>query len=131
MAVSLFAWGVAPNVWTLLIVLAPLAFSGGVLNTVINSALSKSVYPEEVGGVLGISASLESLTRVIAPTVGGVLLSLARPWGPALFTGVVMLWVASFAWRRLFVHPDPPLQPREEASPYAYSGSSGAAATQS
>jgi DHA1 family tetracycline resistance protein-like MFS transporter len=131
MAVSLFAWGVAPNVWTLLIVLAPLAFSGGVLNTVINSALSKSVHPEEVGGVLGISASLESLTRVIAPTVGGVLLSLARPWGPALFTGVVMLWVASFAWRRLFVHPDPPLQPREEASPYAYSGSSGAAATRS
>lgn len=131
MTVSLFAWGVAPNVWTLLIVLAPLAFSGGVLNTVINSALSKSVHPEEVGGVLGISASLESLTRVIAPTVGGVLLSLARPWGPALFTGVVMLWVASFAWRRLFVHPDPPLQPREEASPYAYSGSSGAAATRS
>ncbi len=112
MAVSLLLWGLAPNVWTLLIVMAPLAFGGGVLNTVINSALSKAVYPEEIGGTLGISASLESLTRVIAPALGGVLLSLARPWGPALFTSVIMVWVATFIWRRLFVNPDPPLAPR-------------------
>jgi len=112
MAVSLFFWGLAPNVWTLLIVMAPLAFGGGVLNTVINSALSKSVHPEEIGGTLGISASLESLTRVIAPALGGVLLSLARPWGPALFTSLIMVWVATFVWRRLFVNPDPPLAPR-------------------
>lgn len=112
MAVSLLLWGFAPNVWTLLIVMAPLAFAGGVLNTVINSALSKSVYPEEIGGTLGISASLESLTRVISPALGGLLLSLARPWGPALFTSVIMVWVASFIWRRLFVNPDPPLEQR-------------------
>ncbi len=112
MAVSLLLWGFAPNVWTLLIIMAPLAFGGGVLNTVINSALSKSVYPEEIGGTLGISASLESLTRVIAPALGGLLLSLARPWGPALFSSIVMVWVASFIWRRLFVNPDPPLEKR-------------------
>lgn len=110
MAVSLLLWGMAPNVWTLLVIMAPLAFGGGVLNTVINSALSKSVYPEEIGGTLGISASLESLTRVIAPAAGGLLLSLARPWGPALFTSIVMVWVTSFIWRRLFVNPDPPLE---------------------
>lgn len=112
MAVSLLLWGLAPNVWTLLIIMAPLAFGGGVLNTVINSALSKSVHPEEIGGTLGISASLESLTRVIAPALGGLLLSLARPWGPALFTSIMMVWVASFIWRRLFINPDPPLEQR-------------------
>jgi DHA1 family tetracycline resistance protein-like MFS transporter len=112
MAVGFLLWGLVPNLWTLLIVLIPLSFGGGVLNTVINSALSKSVYPEEIGGTLGIAASLESLTRVISPVLGGILLQWARPWGPALFTGGVMIYVATFMWRRLFVNPDPPLEPR-------------------
>jgi len=114
MAVSLFLWGIAPNLITLLIVMAPLSFSGGVLNTVINSALSKSVYPEEIGGTLGISASLESLTRVISPIVGGILLQYFGALGPAVFSGVLMVWVSSFIWRRFFVSPDPPLEPRSE-----------------
>lgn len=114
MAVSLLLWGFVPSVWTLLIIMAPLAFGGGVLNTVINSALSKAVYSEEIGGTLGISAALESLTRVIAPALGGVLLATARPWGPAIFTSLIMVWVTSFIWRRLFVAPDPPLEPRAE-----------------
>jgi DHA1 family tetracycline resistance protein-like MFS transporter len=120
MAGSLLLWGFVPNVWTLLIIMAPLAFGGGVLNTVINSALSKAVYPEEIGGTLGISASLESLTRVIAPALGGVLLAAARPWGPAIFTSLIMVWVASFIWRRLFVNPDPPLEPRVAAPDQGY-----------
>jgi MFS transporter, DHA1 family, tetracycline resistance protein len=112
MAVGFLLWALVPNVITLLIVLIPLSFGGGVLNTVINSALSKSVYPEEIGGTLGISASIESLTRVISPAVGGLLLQVARPWGPAIFTGVIMIYVAIFIWRRLFVNPDPPLASR-------------------
>ncbi|MCB0049351.1 MAG: MFS transporter, partial [Caldilineaceae bacterium] len=75
---------------------------------------------EEIGGTLGISASLESLTRVIAPALGGVLLAAARPWGPAIFTSVIMVWVASFIWRRLFVNPDPPLEPRASGRDQGY-----------
>ena len=112
MAVGFFLWGMAPNVITLLIVLIPIAFGGGVLNTVINGALSKSVYPEEIGGTLGISASVESLTRVISPALGGVLLMYFNAWGPAIFSGLIMIGVAAFIWRRLFVNPDPPLEPR-------------------
>jgi MFS family permease len=74
-------WGVVPNLWTLLIVLVPFSFGGGILNTGINSALSKSVYPEEIGGTLGVSASIESLTRVLSPVAGGLLLQWARPVG--------------------------------------------------
>jgi DHA1 family tetracycline resistance protein-like MFS transporter len=111
MAVGFSLWAFVANLWTLLIVLIPLSFGGGILNTVINSSLSKSVYPEEIGGTLGISASIESVTRVISPVLGGLLLQWARPWGPALFTAVVMSYVATFVWRRLFVKPDPPLEP--------------------
>lgn len=112
MAAGFLLWIFVPNVITLLIVMIPLSFGGGVLNTVINSALSKSVYPEEIGGTLGLSSAIESLTRILAPLLGGLLLEYARPWGPALFGAVVMVYVSYFAWRRLFVNPDPPLEPR-------------------
>ena len=50
--------------------------------TVISSTLTKSVNPEEVGGTLGLSASLESLTPVIAPSLGGYLLGRLGTWAP-------------------------------------------------
>lgn len=72
---GLLAWALVPNVGLLLVVMAPLALSSGLLNTIANSALTKAVPPEEVGGMLGISASLDSLTRILAPLLGGVLLN--------------------------------------------------------
>ncbi len=115
-AIGLLAWGLAPNLWTLLLVLIPIAFGGGILNTVINSALSKSVYPEEIGGTLGLAASVESLTRVIAPIAGGLLLARFGALGPGIFCGLVMIWVSTFIWRRLISNPDPPLAPRGNPS---------------
>ena len=82
------------------------------LNTIINSALTKAVYPEEVGGTLGLSTSLESLTRVIAPSLGGLLLGRLGTWAPGILAAVLMGWVSTFIWRRMFVNPDPPLPPR-------------------
>jgi len=83
------------------------------LNTVLNSALTKVVYAEEVGGTLGLSASVESLTRVIAPTTGGWMFGMIGTWAPGIFGALLMGWVVSFAWRRLFIQPDPPLKPRD------------------
>jgi DHA1 family tetracycline resistance protein-like MFS transporter len=110
---SLLAWAFTPNVPLLLVVLLPLAYAGGVLTTVINSALSKSVYSEEIGGTLGLAASLESSTRVVAPSIGGYLLGSLGTWAPGVFSALVMAWVVSFTWRRLIVNPDPPLPSRE------------------
>ncbi|MGD8490402.1 MAG: MFS transporter, partial [Anaerolineae bacterium] len=112
LAVSLLAWAFAPSVWLLLVVLAPLSFAAGILNTVINSAITKSVYAEEVGGALGISASIESLTRVIGPTAGGILLDYLGTWAPGVAGAIIMAWLTTFVWRRLIVDPDPPLPGR-------------------
>jgi DHA1 family tetracycline resistance protein-like MFS transporter len=112
MAASLLAWAFVPSVGVLLVVLAPLAAATGTLNTLINSALTKVVYPEEVGGTLGLSASLESLTRVVSPSLGGVLLQQVGAWAPGVFSALTMAWVVSFAWRRLIARPDAPLPPR-------------------
>jgi DHA1 family tetracycline resistance protein-like MFS transporter len=109
MGLALFGWAAAWNVPTLLVVLAPTALAGGVLNTALSSSLTQAVYPEEVGGTLGLSASVESLTRVIAPTLGGFLLGALGIHAPGVAAGLLMIWVLSFAWRRLVRNPDPEL----------------------
>jgi len=112
MAIALLGWALTRNVWILLVVLAPAALSGGLLNTMLTSALSKSVYPEEIGGTLGLSTSIESLTRVLAPSIGGYLLGVFGLWAPGFFSALLMGWVVNYVWRRLVVQPDPPLPQR-------------------
>lgn len=112
---SFLGWALTPSLPVLLIVLIPMSIGTGVMNTVVNSALTKSVYPEEIGGTLGLSAAVESLSRVIAPTVGGVLLGQVGPWAPGVLGMLLMAWLVSFAYRRLIVNPDPPLPARTGA----------------
>jgi len=106
MAVSLTLWAFTPNLIMLLLVLAPMALAGGILNTVINSSLTRAVQPEEIGGTLGLSASLESLTRVVAPAAGGALLQSVGTWAPGAISALIMAWLSAFVWRRLILHPD-------------------------
>jgi len=101
MAFSLLAWAFVPNLVVLLIVMLPLALSGGVLGTVIQSAITKAVQPQEIGGMLGIAGALESLTRVIAPIVGGYLLGNLGTWAPGIFSAILMAWAVWFAYRRI------------------------------
>jgi DHA1 family tetracycline resistance protein-like MFS transporter len=112
LAVTLLAWAFVPNTLVMIIVLTPLPLAGGVLNTISNSAITKSVYAEEVGGALGLSGSLDSVTRVIAPAIGGLLL---QQWGGAslgLVAALIMAFVLVHVWRRLIVKPDPQLPGR-------------------
>jgi len=105
MAISLLGWAFVPTVTMLLIILAPIAFSGGILNTVISSALTKTVQPQEIGGILGLATSLESLTRVIAPTLGGLLLEKLGYWSPGVFGAFVLTILFAYVWRAIFNHP--------------------------
>ncbi len=114
LAIALVFWAFTPTVLVLLIVLIPIAFSGGVLNTVVNSLLSKSVTNEEVGGTLGISAALESSTRVIAPSLAGFLLDTLGAWAPGVFGGLVMGGLSPYIWQRLINKPDTPLPEPED-----------------
>ncbi len=105
-AVALLAWAFTPSVPVLLVVLIPLAFSTGVLNTVINSAITRAVPPQEVGGALGTAGALESLSRVVSPSVGGWLLGAIGAWAPGVLGAAIMAGVAVLAWLRLIVRPD-------------------------
>jgi DHA1 family tetracycline resistance protein-like MFS transporter len=106
LALSLLAWAFTPALWWLLIVLAPTALAGGVLNVAINSALTKSVYPEEVGGTLGIASSWDSLVRVVAPVSGGFLLDEVSAAGPGLLGVLLLIGLIPYLWRRVLFVPD-------------------------
>ncbi len=102
MALSLLGWAFSPSVLTLLIILLPTAVSGGVLNTVINSAATKAVAPSEIGGILGISSSLESITRVIAPSLGGLMLGRLGTSAPGVFGFAILALLVSYIWHTIY-----------------------------
>ncbi len=104
-SLGLLSWAFTPNVPILLVVLAPLALASGVLNTVINSAITKAVRPEEVGGALGLASALESLTRVISPIIGGYALEKLGDWSPGVIAAAVLAWLAVYFWRKLMARP--------------------------
>jgi DHA1 family tetracycline resistance protein-like MFS transporter len=107
MAVSLLAWAWVPSLGWLLAVLAPIALAGGVLNTVLSSQLTKVVRPEEIGGILGLSASLQTFAQIVSPGVGGFLLDRIGSWTLGALGGAVMAWTIWFTWRNLVKKPDP------------------------
>jgi DHA1 family tetracycline resistance protein-like MFS transporter len=109
MTLALTAWAWVPTLPLLLLILIPLALAGGVLNTVINAALSKAVLPAEIGGTLGLSTSIESLTRVVAPSVGGALLGALGASAPGIVGAALLAGLFPYAWYRLIFRPHSPL----------------------
>jgi DHA1 family tetracycline resistance protein-like MFS transporter len=105
MAFGLLGWALAPTVLFLLVIMAPTAIAGGLLNTVLTSTLTKAVTSDEVGGIIGFSTSIESLTRVIAPTLGGFLLATFGTWAPGLFGAIVLGGLSFYVQQKIYNHP--------------------------
>jgi MFS transporter, DHA1 family, tetracycline resistance protein len=105
MAFGLLGWAIAPSVIFLLVIMAPTAVSGGLLNTILTSTLTKAVTIAEVGGIIGFSTSIESLTRVIAPILGGFLLVTYGTWAPGIFGAIVLGGLSIYVWFKIYNHP--------------------------
>ncbi len=111
LAVALFGYALAPSIPLLMVAMVPMALGAGIFNTVINTSISKAVYPEEIGGTLGLSNGSESFTRVFSPAASGYLLSLNAAI-PGLIGGFLAALLVPYAYVRLIARPDPPLPPR-------------------
>ncbi len=105
MGISLLGWALAPSLLWLYIIMTPTALSGGLLNTLLSSTLTKAVAPQEIGGILGLSAAVESSTRIIAPLLGGTLLQQIGTWAPGAFGAVVMVGVSIYVFITIYNHP--------------------------
>lgn len=105
MGFSLLGWAFAPSVFWVYVVMTPTALSGGLLNTLLSSTLTKAVAPQEIGGILGLSAAVESSTRIVAPILGGFLLQQFGAWSPGVFGAVIMAGVSIFVFITIYNHP--------------------------
>jgi DHA1 family tetracycline resistance protein-like MFS transporter len=112
LGVALLIWAFTTTIPVLLVVMVPLAFTFGILNTVINSSITRAVLPIEIGGALGVAGSLEALSRIISPVVASALLGTVGAWAPGIAAALIMAWVVYYAWRRLIVRPDAALAPQ-------------------
>jgi MFS family permease len=79
----------------LLIASFPAALGGGVLHPAINSLITKSSDPGEVGGMLGISSAFYSAANAIAPLFYGSLFQWFGAPVPFMAGGLIlfMLWL--------------------------------------
>lgn len=112
-AAMLFLWGVSPNIWTLIALMPFLSLGMAVANTIIGSALTKAVYPDEVGGIIGLSTSVGALTRIPAPSLAGLLIQAVGVWAPGVLAGLLTAAAIPYAYTRLIKRPDAVLPPRE------------------
>jgi len=117
MGLSLLGWALAPSVLWLYVIMTPTALSGGLLNTLLSSTLTKAVEPQEIGGILGLSSSVESSTRIIAPILGGILLQQIGAWAPGVFGMIVMVGVSIFVFITIYNHPIVATLNQKEAAP--------------
>ncbi len=104
--IGLFGWAIVQSVPGLLVAMFPLAIGAGSFNAVINSAISKTVSRDEVGGMLGFAAGLESSTRVVMPALASYLLGRYGPSTPGHMATLVMVIVVMFAYARLIATPE-------------------------
>jgi len=109
MGFTLGSWAFITTVPLLLICFIPLALSAGLFNTVINSSISRIVNESEIGGILGVSAAVESATRIIAPSLGGYLLAEIGLWAPGLFSALILLGLIPYAYKHFIRAPYPEL----------------------
>ncbi|NDJ76342.1 MAG: major facilitator superfamily domain-containing protein 9 [Chloroflexi bacterium] len=94
---SMLGWAYAPTMLSLVVVLTPLSLAVGVLSTTIHSVLTKQVKNQEVGGVLGVASSIGSVTRILGPITGAILLDVLGTWAPGLFGALLVSWLLFYA----------------------------------
>ena len=89
----------------------PIAVGIGSLQPSINSLLTQSVSPREVGGILGISAAFASLGTVLGPLWGGAAFDFIAPIAPFLIGSILLAALVPVAYLRIRSIPPSSGQP--------------------
>jgi MFS transporter, DHA1 family, tetracycline resistance protein len=79
LVLGLLATGLAANTWQLCIAAVIFSFGSGMVRPTLSSVLTQVAPQDQKGSVLGLSASIESVTRAVAPVVGGYLIGGLHP----------------------------------------------------
>lgn len=99
--IGMIGWAISQSVTVMLISMFPMAIGAGSFNALINSAISKAVSRDEIGGMLGFGSGLESATRIVMPAVASYLLGAYGTSTPGIMGSVVMAIVLVYAFINL------------------------------
>jgi len=94
LAFSLVYWSATYSFTTVVFGLVCIALASGILNTLINSEITKQVEQSQMGGMLGLSAAVGSMTRVLAPVSAGWSVDAFGVASPGLLGGSLMFAMA-------------------------------------
>jgi DHA1 family tetracycline resistance protein-like MFS transporter len=72
---SYFLLGLISEVWQLMLILFYISFSGATSRGITIGFLSRSVDFRNQGKIMGISTSLDNISQILGPLLGGILLS--------------------------------------------------------
>jgi DHA1 family tetracycline resistance protein-like MFS transporter len=103
MFIGYVGWAITPKLSILLIAILPLTGGGWIANTILTSSITKAVAPDEIGGMLGISTSVENISRVISPTIGGLLFGSFGMWALGVFSAIMILFAVWLAYQRIIL----------------------------
>ncbi len=109
MIVSLLGWAYSQSVEVLLIVLIPLSIASGVFRTIVTSVITRIVSEEEMGGILGITLSIDSFTRFIAPGAGGYLMAALGSEAPGLISASLLVIIIPLTYKHFIRSKHPQL----------------------
>jgi DHA1 family tetracycline resistance protein-like MFS transporter len=98
-ALGLLGLTVALALWRVLVVDTLLAFGMGILNPSITSLISQQADIDERGGILGVSQSASSLSRILGPAVAGPLFQGLGRSAPYAAGALAMALVVALAAR--------------------------------
>ena len=95
LAIGLLLIVLAENWLQLALVAFIFSFGSGITRVVISSLITQAAPPDKKGSVLGVSASLESLSRIIGPVIGGYMIASLHP-NYIGFVGAAMAAVGAY-----------------------------------
>ncbi|HQX74934.1 MAG TPA: MFS transporter [Thermoflexales bacterium] len=109
MALSFFGVAFIPEGWMLFLVCIVMAVGSGLSTPTLTGMISNSVSPREQGSILGVTQSVNSLTRIFGPLWAGFAfdaLGMPSPyWSGALF--ILLALGLVMAYRNATRSPDP------------------------
>ena len=100
---TLLLYGFSQSIFVLAIILLPMSIASGIAGTINRSLLSKSSPASVTGGVFGLSASIESFNRIIAPIIGSFAFTYLAPWFPGLIASSAVAITAFIARKKLLI----------------------------
>jgi MFS transporter, DHA1 family, tetracycline resistance protein len=89
--IGLFTIAIVDVWWKLIFVAIFFSFGTGVTRPSITSLITQAAPPERRGGVLGVTSSIESFSRIIGPLMGGWIIGALHPTWMGLVGGALAL----------------------------------------